>query len=256
MGAQRGVQAATSASLSPRDHKHQARCARHLFGLCILVRRRNKSGEIEVVEDKDGVPSCDPPKRVFLLRHGQAEHNVSEEDVPDALLTDLGRQQARAWRGAVGAFGAEVVLISPLRRAVETALLAFEGEPLPMELCRPARELWWEDEENTPSPPEALHSFLKTLPRGDVVRFVDQALQPSPDESEEESVEDLRNLLRRRPERRVMVACHWGVIDELCGVSAKNGEVIECSMEASGKMHVVKVHAPPNQAVTSAPPGA
>ena len=39
------------------------------------------------------------PTRVLLLRHGQSEANQQGRDVPDPLLTDLGRCQASAWKG-------------------------------------------------------------------------------------------------------------------------------------------------------------
>ena len=42
------------------------------------------------------VPAVTGPSRVLLLRHGQSEANSSGKDVPDAMLTSLGRVQAAA----------------------------------------------------------------------------------------------------------------------------------------------------------------
>lgn len=110
------------------------------------------------------------PSRVLLLRHGQSEANATRRDMPDPPLTELGRVQATAWKGAIGRFGAEAVLVSPLRRALETALLAYDRVDVPIEVCRHARELWWDEQANTPSTPEALEAVLRDLPRGDEVR--------------------------------------------------------------------------------------
>lgn len=109
-----------------------------------------------------GGPSC-----VLLLRHGQSEANAQRRDMPDPPLTELGRVQAMAWKGAIGRFGAEAVLVSPLRRALETALLAYDRVDVPVEVCRHARELWWDEQANTPSTPEVLEAVLRDLPRGD-----------------------------------------------------------------------------------------
>ena len=107
------------------------------------------------------------PSRVLLLRHGQSEANATRRDMLDPPLTDLGRVQASAWKGVIGRFGAEAVLVSPLRRALETALLAYDRVDVPIEVCRHARELWWDEKANTPSTPEALEAVLRELPRGD-----------------------------------------------------------------------------------------
>lgn len=82
-----------------------------------------------------------PPTRIYLMRHAQAEHNVNPHtQTIDTLLTKEGETQAKAWSlfpvpaGATATFYAtspialkpEVAFISPLRRAVQTALVALE----------------------------------------------------------------------------------------------------------------------------------
>lgn len=110
-----------------------------------------------------GLPCCQlagPPgspgggKTVYFVRHGQAIHNVAKEthtgpdnpyldpSLTDAPLTPLGKEQAQALREATAALPIDVVVVSPLVRAVETAYLAFEaqlerGVPfVAVELCR------------------------------------------------------------------------------------------------------------------------
>lgn len=68
---------------------------------------------------------------LYLVRHGQAEHNVNPSHVArrDTVLTETGRHQAAklgavlpdSSRRTIGAVGA-----SPLRRALQTALIGFE----------------------------------------------------------------------------------------------------------------------------------
>lgn len=67
---------------------------------------------------------------LFLMRHAQGDHNVHGIDVFDAPLTRLGRQQAMDSGVNLRAnfFAASenlLILASPLRRTIETAILAF-----------------------------------------------------------------------------------------------------------------------------------
>jgi len=67
-------------------------------------------------------------KTVVFVRHGQAQHNVPHEgDIHDPLLTELGEQQCEEVRGTgfASRVGAELVVVSPLRRTLQTAILAF-----------------------------------------------------------------------------------------------------------------------------------
>ena len=187
------------------------------------------------------------PSRVLLLRHGQSEANALKRDVPDPLLTELGQIQAKAWKGAIGRFGAEVVLVSPLRRALQTALLAYDKVDVPVEVCRHARELWWDEQANTPSSPEAVFALLHELPRGNDVCNVEEALVQTSNtpRSEHESIEAMKSELGARPEECVAVVCHWGVINALCGDGADNCTMVECRRRPNGHLDVEKHHDPP-----------
>ena len=60
--------------------------------------------------------------RLFLVRHGQSEGNVAENDPPeDPPLTKLGRLQAARAGAALSAQGVDLVYCSPTRRALATA---------------------------------------------------------------------------------------------------------------------------------------
>jgi 2,3-bisphosphoglycerate-dependent phosphoglycerate mutase len=67
--------------------------------------------------------------RLYILRHGQSTNNAHQPRVPDPPLTDLGREQADR---AAAALRAEepalaALYVSPMRRALETALRLVEG---------------------------------------------------------------------------------------------------------------------------------
>ena len=70
------------------------------------------------------------PPEVVLLRHGETEwsrtgQHTGSTDVP---LTDRGRQEAEALGEALRARGFELVLTSPLQRALDTCRLAGYGD--------------------------------------------------------------------------------------------------------------------------------
>lgn len=187
------------------------------------------------------------PSRVFLLRHGQSEANAQRIDVPDPLLTDLGRMQASAWKGAIGRFAVETVLVSPLRRAIQTALLAYDGVDVHIEACRHAREMWWDEKANWPAKsPAELDSLLKSLPRGGDVCCLEMALESADvPQSERDSIRALKEELASRPEDSVCIVCHWGVINALTGENADNCELVECKRTSNGQFTVERQHPPP-----------
>jgi len=193
-----------------------------------------------------------PEQRILLIRHGEALHNVSDAEIPDALLTKTGHAQALSWKDTMHAFGADVVLVSPLRRTVQTACLAFGKTKAPMELCRAARECWWDQVENSIlSSPDSLRTFVEELPRGEKLAKrlsgVEAALQDSADDPKDEasSLARLRKILAARPERCVAVVTHWGVVQELCGCDADNAEVVECRWTPNRKLVVFARHPAP-----------
>eukprot|EP00747_Dinoflagellata_sp_TGD_P218777 gnl/TRDRNA2_/TRDRNA2_90979_c0_seq1.p1 gnl/TRDRNA2_/TRDRNA2_90979_c0~~gnl/TRDRNA2_/TRDRNA2_90979_c0_seq1.p1 ORF type:complete len:259 (+),score=51.28 gnl/TRDRNA2_/TRDRNA2_90979_c0_seq1:143-919(+) len=106
-------------------------------------------------------------KRLFLLRHGQAVHNpraeaardrgcsheeflslMKEDDCFDSPLTELGRAQATSAGTSAAAKAAaeqiELVVASPLSRALHTADLAFPSSSLRPGVRRVAVEHWRE----------------------------------------------------------------------------------------------------------------
>ena len=101
-------------------------------------RKKARRGDCEEECHRDC--SCAAPRggptKLLLLRHGQSEaQRPPRRDQPDPLLTEIGCEQASAWRDEIRELGADVVLVSPLKRAVQTALLAYEGDNTEMYSC-------------------------------------------------------------------------------------------------------------------------
>jgi|Transcript_104300 broad specificity phosphatase PhoE len=187
-------------------------------------------------------------QKIFLMRHGESEGNVSKYDVSDPNLTQLGLMQAKSWQEVVGEFGAEVVLVSPLRRTVQTACHAFASEDVPFVFCRSAREFGWGCAENTISlDVYTMDDMLRELPHGDEIQGMTEALCPGPDDpmDEYESLDRLKLVLAGRPENIVMVVCHYGVISALTGNRAKNGDVYECTWGEDDELKVIARHRNP-----------
>lgn len=81
------------------------------------------------------LPKLTIPHDVFLLRHGETEWNKDHrvQGQKNSDLTEKGRAQARQQseilRNVRSGLGAHTLWASPLGRAQDTALLAFDGEP-------------------------------------------------------------------------------------------------------------------------------
>lgn len=71
-----------------------------------------------------------PAKRIFFVRHGEGEHNLGGHAssgylIADAVLTAAGQVQCRSICSALSSPPPQLVVVSPLRRTMHTAMLAF-----------------------------------------------------------------------------------------------------------------------------------
>ncbi len=80
-----------------------------------------------------------PPKSIHLIRHGQSVFNAAFDSLTridpmifDAPLSEIGVGQAQALRPAVQALGVELIVTSPLTRAIQTTLHAFGPDHAPI----------------------------------------------------------------------------------------------------------------------------
>jgi len=87
------------------------------------------------------------PKTVHLIRHAQSTFNAAvaltgvDPMHPDACLTPLGLQQVAEARARMAALDHELVVTSPLTRAIETAVGLFGGGAAPI-LVDPRPREW------------------------------------------------------------------------------------------------------------------
>jgi broad specificity phosphatase PhoE len=74
-------------------------------------------------------------KHLYFIRHGESQLNVQHIFAGhiDTPLTDLGRSQARTAAGQARALSCDVIVSSPLSRALETAQIVAHGIGYPVE---------------------------------------------------------------------------------------------------------------------------
>lgn len=73
---------------------------------------------------------------LYLVRHGQSEGNIVTYDVPDGNLTPLGLQQAEETAARLAGERIDLIITSPLRRAMQTGLALSRRTGAPMEVWR------------------------------------------------------------------------------------------------------------------------
>ncbi len=157
---------------------------------------------------------------IWLVRHGQTEFNLIGRlsGWSDILLTDLGREQARALRPLLEGREYHGVWSSDLPRAIETARLAW-GEPTPDWRLR---EIDFGDFEGVP---------FVDMPQDAQKALLDYEGFRAPGG---ESLDDLENrveaFLNALPKGRHLIFTHGGVVrGMLCGSGpqryAANGSV-------------------------------
>lgn len=64
--------------------------------------------------------------KIIFIRHGQGEHTLSPPEslqMSDATLTEKGVQQAQQLKQTFPLTNKDIIIISPTRRTIETALI-------------------------------------------------------------------------------------------------------------------------------------
>ena len=208
-------------------------------------------------------------KTVYFIRHGQSEGNAAGLDKDhadpqylDSPLTSRGRTQARSWHPAVNSWCIEIVLVSPLIRALETAAILFERVPsgVSIQITPSAREGWWTASENRGRLAAGLLAGTETGAAGEPVRWpaisdlpaserivgLERVEAPSPaawdpvDENEFlalspataeacwiASLGRLEDEIMACDASTIAVVCHWGVIKAFLEVNAPNCGVVK-----------------------------
>lgn len=174
------------------------------------------------------------PQRIILVRHGEGEHNVAAFywTHPDPKLTRRGEAQARQLCGHQLLRGAELVVCSPLSRAIQTALAAFEAEsPTPFVLSALLTERW-----SAPCDSGRPKSIIgDEFPRIRGWEGFDELPEhwtprsASDQAGRQQRVAALAAWLRARPERHIVCVGHSNFFAAVCGTHLENCEVLELS---------------------------
>jgi len=203
-------------------------------------------------------------KTIHFMRHGVTEMNTflktCSYDSPgfrdplfyDTRLTEEGITGAKQAAAVTRALDPQpdVLVVSPLTRAIHTAHHAFDHFGGPIVIQPLARERVWLSSDCGRTPPELRVEF--PCGRWGDFSHLDQIwwytggsadpktiiLEPVVDFKER--VEEFRAWLMTRPESTVAVVAHWGLLAALTTVHFDNSEVKTFEMDLEGALRLVE----------------
>ena len=156
----------------------------------------------------------DPKSRLTLIRHGQSTWNgarLVQGHNDDAVLTDLGRQQAMDAVSALRPLGIDTIISSDLTRASETARIIANGLGLGFETAKELRERSYGAAEGHPF--EELTPLMSGIEDGLVV---DARARPFRGESLDDLYRRVGTFIddvqRRSPDESLLIVTHGGTI--------------------------------------------
>ncbi|RDL38594.1 Phosphoglycerate mutase-like protein [Venustampulla echinocandica] len=227
-------------------------------------------------------------KIIYLVRHGQAEHNISEQNpqgnssVKDPNLTPLGRSQCQDLRSRFPHHSSvEIVLASPLRRTIQTAVTAFGSvlsrPEVPLLLVPLAQEISARPCD-TGTDPEVLEAAMQdVLVNVDVKVNLDGRIDyglleegwngkagkyEASLKAVEQRAAELRRFLWKRPETSIVLVTHGAFLHYLTedwtglipprGTAYKTCEFRTFKFDESSNeenAHLVEIGGPPKQGI-------
>ena len=176
---------------------------------------------------------------VHLIRHAQSRFNAAMADTPwvdpmifDSALSAKGEAQADALRRAVADLSVDLVVTSPLTRAIQTTLAAFGARDLPIlveALCTERVEL--SQDVGRPSDDlAAAFPMLRFDHLAEIWWYADPvsagAIPHEPEPVFQARVTAFRDWLRARPEQAVAVVSHGTFLQALAGERLENAEQV------------------------------
>jgi len=184
-------------------------------------------------------------KSILCIRHGESTFNAARVTAGadplhfDAPMSEVGHQQVRQARSRLREFPVELVIASPLTRALETATGLFADHPSTPTILVAA--LLRERVENScdigRSPTQLSVDFpsLALAHLADAWWHVDgvpdaRGICVEPIEMVNTRVAEFKTLLSSRPETFIAVVGHGTFLYHLTGCSLANGEIVELSL--------------------------
>lgn len=180
---------------------------------------------------------------VLLIRHGEGYHNVNRWNGNDPPLTENGKGQARALRSShkLQEHRPEVLICSPLLRAVQTAALVFGEQPRFRTIITPLHSERWSgpcDQGSTKSELLAACPFVKSW---EGFEELPEEWSPTSRESDrnwvQERVPRFLDFVRRQTERRIVIVGHGAFFNALVGFHMKNCECVELRPGMTRNVH-------------------
>jgi broad specificity phosphatase PhoE len=180
---------------------------------------------------------------MILLRHGQSEFNLlftqtrKDPGIVDPVLTPLGHQQAEEAAGTLAGEGIRRIVVSPYRRAIQTALPAARRLGLPLTVTPVVRERYaFTCDVGSPRTDLAL-----AFPEVDFAHL-EEVWWP-PQEEPANQVEGRAALFRAEMAAlddwaHTLVVTHWGFIMAFTGRSVTNGEILRVDPTGPGPAEV------------------
>lgn len=164
--------------------------------------------------DYDGfVRSVDAPTTLYLVRHGETEHNrkgIIQGGGIDSALNSEGRAQARALAQRLESVPVDTLYASTLRRAQQTAdILAPPHEPLSRTYLRDLDEMDWGVYEGDPPSEErdaSMGAIKEDWRSGNYERSIEEG--ESIRDVQERAHRALRHILTRSGGRTALVVTH------------------------------------------------
>ncbi|HSE77867.1 MAG TPA: histidine phosphatase family protein [Alphaproteobacteria bacterium] len=181
-------------------------------------------------------------KHVHLIRHGQSLFNAAfaqsrvDPMIFDAPLSPLGREQVATMRATGSALDVEVIVTSPLTRAIETTLGVFadHGAAMVVEALHRERVEHSCDVGRSPAalaeafPQLAFHHLDDPWWHSDGSH--PRAIVVEPEPVLMARVAAFRAWLKRRPERVIAVVGHGTFLNRLTGHLFQNCELLSIDL--------------------------
>ena len=186
--------------------------------------------------------------RIVCIRHGESTFNAAhrlgrgDPGLPDARLTPRGEIQARSARDRLQPIPFDLVVVSPLTRAIETAAILFGDHP-----SRPrvlVEVLHRECQESSCDVGRAASEIAAEFPHLDVGHLPEVWWHAEPGSEVggcpvaprrlfDARVAAFRDWLRARPEQAIAVVGHGTFFYHLTGTFLENCGVLELDLDAA-----------------------
>mmetsp|Transcript_13777 Transcript_13777/g.23693 ORF Transcript_13777/g.23693 Transcript_13777/m.23693 type:complete len:205 (+) Transcript_13777:58-672(+) len=183
-------------------------------------------------------------RQVLLVRHGQSLHNAHHDgtdgdgDVPrDPMLSELGHAQAASLRSVpIVSAGCELLVVSPLSRAIQTASAVFGELPLCRTVLTPLHsERWCSIADEGRSKSELLQLFPFVASWEGFAELLEDWTKTGKEASwKTERVPAFLDWLAAQPEQRIVVIGHGAFFAALLGRYLQNCEVAEFAESPMG----------------------